>query len=440
MSSYPNVVSLRRPPRPTRANSVRAPEYMVKHQRETEHRQMLVSRMEEALFCGRGRTRSGRGIPFLKEEIEFDAGVGLIYYFFAESQGQYVLIDFIIHEGGGGGQPCALRIRAGYRPGTGWNRAIRRARSAARVAACAVRRIAQMALRIALVRIAPVRLPMISSWLGKVRSVNQATLREMNLLRLVIRSGQSDLHPACLPEWSLLRRFVVTPEQLDNVYARSILAGEALSRLGGEADLALFVTPHHGWSKKHRDVGLLEECNTLIDALFGDRAAARPRRRLRHFATSFLVDGNLLADDRRLRLIKSEMTLLFAASLARNATALRSRMEQDLIDPGDRGRCADLMHRCARLTDFVRLSNRYLGGHSHGHEESIVDELDGFDRRARSQLACLVSGLSEFSSSSGILVCLLTSGDDERPAKPQAMAEIQARLRSLASEILDPGP
>lgn len=436
MTSSRNVVSLR-PTRPTRANSQRSKGYSDRRQSETRARRHLVSLMEEALFTNRGRARPGRGIPFLEDEVEFDAGIGLIYYYYSESLRRYILIDYVIHDGsGGGGEPRAL---AGCWVCTGQKMAVGWARAMAQASASPFRRFAALLVRIASMGIPAVYLPDIGPWLSHVRSINRATLRDVTRVRLVIRSCQSDVHPACLPDWSLLRRFVMVPEQLDNVYARAILAGEALSRLGGEADLALFIAPYREPADRPWNSGLLAESNTLIDALFGDRAAAKSCRPLRYFATRFLVDGDLLADDRRLRLIKSEITLRFAASIARSAAALQTRIERDTMNPGDLDRCADLMHRCARLSEFVRLSNLYLGSQRHaGAELSIVDELEGFDSNARKQVRCLVSGLSEFGNSSSALVYLMTNWGDETPSEPDAMGDIHGRLRSLASEILSP--
>ncbi|HEX8262787.1 MAG TPA: hypothetical protein VF547_07930, partial [Allosphingosinicella sp.] len=229
-----------RPPGPTRSNSIRTSQYQTKLDRQAGFRRSLVKRLEDALFADQGHTSVGERVPFVPAQMTFTCCTGVIKYFYCREKKSYLLTDFSLGDGGNGGQPISVDPdESSYHvaAAVGWARNL-----AARWAFSVIRLVAHAMLKARLLSVPPLFPRPMTEWLTRVRSANTAILREIAVLGRVMNSAQSDICPDALPSWSILRHSVTTAQQLDNYYARSILAGEALTRLGAEVDLGLIVT------------------------------------------------------------------------------------------------------------------------------------------------------------------------------------------------------
>jgi hypothetical protein len=393
----------------------------------------MVNQLEDALYKNHGHTRAADTVPFVPAEMTFTCGIGTIKYFHYSEKRNYQLTDFSLGDGGNGGEPITLDSKRTSYGGAafGWIRDL-----AARWAFSGIQRVAFAMLKIRLLPEQPLFPHSMIEWLMRVRAANTTILREIVVVGRVMNSLQSDICPGALPRWSVLHRFVTAPQQLNNYYSRSILAGEALTRLAGELDLGSVVARCARLLEQDEDNDLLEESTAVIDALINPPAASESRKNLKCLTTLFLFDGDILTDDRRLRLIRSEMTLRMAASLARRSIAVSRELGDERPNAIDLRSCHELMHKYARLSEFVRLSNIYFGTlHYVSNDLSILEDLGDVEPTYRGQVGCLVSGLTEFGTSSTSLVYLMTSSA-QAPSDSESMVDLRGRLISLASEIL----
>ncbi len=167
---------------------------------------------------------------------------------------------------------------------------------------------------------------------------------------------RSDSAPM-VPSWSLLSRTTRVNEQLQNPYARSIFAGEALCRLGrelgaGEARALRwgpFVKRSAKAWRRCEAADLFFESTAILGAIRDGHAGAGLRSHACHYLTASLMDGDMLADVRRLTLIWSEMTFRLAMAIGSRISHAHSFKDRDVL------------RRYAMLSEFVRLSAGFSG-------------------------------------------------------------------------------
>jgi len=242
-----------------------------------------------------------------------------------------------------------------------------------------------------------------------------------------------------LPSWSLLARTARVREQVENPYARAIFAGEALCRIGetiggGGASGRMLLWGPVAQRSRRTSVGraasaLLEESAAILAAIRDGDIVRLPESKSCYFLTASLMDRDMLADVRRLALIRNEMMFRLAMAVLDPAKK-QLRQKRATAD-------RDQLRRYALLSEFVRVSAVYFGNCGQSKvDDDIVETLTGCAHKEHAIVRMLVRDLDDFGCSTALIVDELGSTDaNETPSDPIILHE---RLLSIATEILRP--
>lgn len=394
-----------------------------------------VDRMEALLFSKRLRVGDCQcGDLYLPDGI-FNCSEGQIWYHFSPKRRRFVLSFFHI-EGHGGGmplpepiEPCGgtgLKGDADYAVGI-----------AARISAALRLKLPEGDFDIDLV-----------AMLEPFHSDRGMALGGSELMTDIAKTHCVMVmhnHRSPLPPWSLLSRCTTVHQQLESPFARAIFAGEVTCRLGWEIGRAgnrraLRWGPVNGWTESSIDSGpspmvLLEESRNILDAVRDNVATDDLRWRTRHFLTASLMDGDLMADDRRLALVRSELIYRLAISLAGQARGMSHPARGTRA--AATGLQSPLMRKYALVSEFVRMSGSFFSGRSQPGAADVVREMAACSQREPPLLRELACDLLAFGDSTLFLVNRFSSptdGDWEL-ADGMDMVAMHERLTSIASEI-----
>lgn len=390
-----------------------------------------VEQMEALLFSECRRTSSCTPGDLHLPDCRFDCSEGVIWYHFSNSKCMFILSYFSLHSRGGnrsdvgGGQftyggtrllPC------------GWGNGI-----AARLSQLFTEEPAHLIDWVAWLELDRTN-SMFIDW-SDDQEVRYATSCDRLLIDIAASCHllrRSDSTPL-VPSWSLLSRTTQVSEQLQNPYARSIFAGEALCRLSRDCGVEARTLRWHPVIKRSAwawqfcgPASLQAESAAILDAIRDSKTGATLRSNVGHYFTATLMDGDMLADVRRLNLIRSEMTFRLARTIGARASLAHGN--------GVHG----LLHRYAMLSEFVRLSADFFGitkDVSFGFD--AIGELDECDQGDRAMIYAVMRKLDDFGNSTTMIVNKLTqTHPDQKDYDPRAT---HARLCFLVSEILCPG-
>ncbi|MGA9580692.1 MAG: hypothetical protein WBR13_01825 [Allosphingosinicella sp.] len=242
-----------------------------------------------------------------------------------------------------------------------------------------------------------------------------------------------------LPGWSLLGRTAIVQEQVENRFARAIFAGEALCQLSetiGGAGSSGLILGWHSLDRRSRGAScskraasqILTESVAILSAIREGDPNCVVQREIHHFATASLMDGEMLADVRRLALIRSEMTFYLATAVARPA-------HSDWTDSYVAAR--EQLQRYALLSEFVGLSSAYFGDCDDGlADEDLMQALPQQARDKAEAFCEMMHDLEDFGCSTSLIVDELAPSDFEEG--PHDFAAMHERLLGIATEILKP--
>lgn len=276
--------------------------------------------------------------------------------------------------------------------------------------------------------------PLVSVWLDDHDECVDPATRNGQLLIDIAASCHILRSPdqrAALPSWSLLRHAVRVSEELENPYARSIFAGEALCRLGLEIGSgrarALRWGPFakRGQSERFRCTSseLFAESAAILGAVRDGQVKPSFRCDVRHYLTASLMDDDMLADVRRLRLIRNEMTFRLAITVGWHAARTETADE-----------AREALHRYAMLSDFVRLSADYFGVADEPLTGmDVIEDLAECEHRDREVVRAAVYDLDDFGSSTAMIIDQLTPTTEQSVDDPSTKHD---RLCWLVSRIL----
>ena len=347
-----------------------------------------------------------------------------MYYDFARFSHKWVLSDFELNKGGDGGLPCPIEpvepcTNMKYRM---YKTAIGRARVAASSNAC-----------VGLIR--KIIVALLHSWFRISRKSEETAFSSykfgfndgIKVSGLLLSSDYSK--KLALPKWSLLHHAVVVPEQLQNQYARTILAGEfichSLERrperifafAGGARKDCLDI---HG--NQNLNDELLEEGKFVISSICFD-PTEKPTRSFKFFVTSSLLGRECLADDRRLWLVGSELTYLLSVSISRRIYA--RLQEGPKIDN-------HLLRKFSSLAEFAILSRSVFGGQQNWVDATSFDVSDLCVSRRRNSFDLL----KEFGVLRDLIICHITELEPTEGINLGINSQSYARMVALMSDIL----
>lgn len=456
-----NVVSLAPlggQPRLSRSNALRSSCYEQKASflsDEGRRRRLLIM---EAKLYGESGGQAVKSELLPRPEGTFQCAEGKIWFCFSQSLRKYILTEFEFSFGGTGGLPVPALDGTPRLPSprglSGAELAEELAARLGRVCGSVVERLRGLDFAPVLSAFASgVNRPFLActnwSLSGDHRKGN-ATLSQLVEAHRVLTAPDSTADT--LPDWSVLGRFVAAREQLDNSYARSILTGEALCQiatrwspisrshniLANRERLALSRRVRHS-ADEFADSGLLAESHSIIRALHGDWNTCNERRSFQHYITVNLADDILLADDRILSLIRSEMTYNISAIISR-----RTALALDNLNVQGGGACDQIAHskvirKFYLLRNFVSLSEKLFGAAKIdlGSDAEISNFWSGLELPHRS-LRAAISSLSSFDL---VVNSIFANVEDVELLATSNEADsgyVRDRLLDLTSELLGP--
>lgn len=247
-----------------------------------------------------------------------------------------------------------------------------------------------------------------------------------------------------LPHGSALEPFVAVREQLENPYARAILAGEEVCRVGWEISAATcggrfsVCSPVYHWSRnaiRGDSWGsvLFEESRAVIQALTGNMSADELASRARSFATASLVKSDTTCGDSFI-FVYSELVLRLALALNMQSSVIVHLNAIGLHSPDLEIVQHRLLHKYALLSEFASMSERHYGIYS----DNVVDPWDLIESKSSERwgLYDLLSGLLEFRGSTNSIVHC-EDGSSEINEADVSPAEMQSRLIEIAAQIIE---
>ena len=322
MSTSAQIISLGAWRSPTPANTIEGRFYLLCKSRLGVGKRRLLRTMEEDLYGGSALCVDMAGALERPERVHEVPGLGYIAYFWSRRDHSYVLSEFCFEESDtGGGLPCGSRFPTGSCGGL--------SKPTPRPIAAAARAIAAGAIRAAGGIAAGLRwrfgilMPPYFIRFGSAPSQRRATVSRFGssvelasevLAVHALLAGSGPVDREELPHWSLLREMVTVSEELRNPFARSLMAGELICRLGSAADDSWRAASHHGW-------------RTLLSRADADWSVPRDWRlyedptRLRALIAAWLSDdGGRSVDKDALRLLaRARLSLVLASHVRRAA-------------------------------------------------------------------------------------------------------------------------
>jgi hypothetical protein len=419
-----NVVALDSAVRLTRANTLRSSSYTAKAEQLTEVQRRRLAILEQRLFEEKFCLDDCQSGQLQKPEGHFLCSLGQIWFYYSKPKRKFVLLDFSFDEGGSGGLPVPPAdldfVSCDWSPRTSANR---------------TRRL------VALLRFLCLR----------YREALRLRSRAEALVWRLVRK-QSDDRPTCfvkhavelnmylprtpLPGWSILSSFVVTPEQLENRYARSILAGETLCRVATHSEFARFLAPR---SKEiafrpHLARELLEESTSVLNLIFSGTAC--PRIGLRQFKMTRALKGHPLADDGMLLIVRSELT----AQLCFYVTSIASRSLPYHLSDRDTARRAKmrLMKKYSLLADFACLTDQLFDASRPDIDLAILRSHHTSDLKDLIANETAAQEVSKFDQSIHILLTTLGREPCPKLEGSNDLSALHHQLLNLTTELFDP--
>lgn len=288
----------------------------------------------------------------------FDCSVGTIWFFFSRSGRYFTLLGFELANGGGehvpvnGAEPC---------PAGG---------SFQKIAAAGRRKIAAVAIGAAALRDSLVarsaavvtkgsRFLSVSAYdagLGWFSDRHSRQFRADEEIKTILARLEKTrpTHPVELPDWSILSKLVLAPQQLENDFARSIVAGELICRC-----VEMIAGPVVEISDRNEHGRLLNRWK--LD-LYRDMAKGT-------FASGYLTAVHIRSltdpdiEPYALALAtRSHLALLMASSLI--------RARRRFSDSGRNESATDVLGRFASFAEFVALSGTLIERVKNGDEQA----------------------------------------------------------------------
>ena len=322
MSTSAQIISFGSWRSPTPANTIEGRFYLLCKSRLGVGKRRLLRTMEEDLYGGSALCVDMAGALERPERVHEVPGLGYIAYFWSRRDHSYVLSEFCFEESdSGGGLPCGSRFPTGSCGGL--------SKPSPRPIAAAARAVAAGAIRAAGGIAADLRwrlgilMPSYLIRFGSAPSQRRATVSRFGssvelasevLAVHALLAGSGPVDREELPHWSLLREMVTVSEELRNPFARSLMAGELVCRLGSAADDSWRAASHHGW-------------RTFLSRADADWSVPRDWRsyedptRLRALIAAWLSDdGGRSVDKDALRLLaRARLSLVLASHVRRAA-------------------------------------------------------------------------------------------------------------------------
>ena len=420
------------------AQTVRSEIYIELRDRLCAADRQRLETMEEMLFAERPRASACKPGPLHLPDAEFECIEGTIWFFFSAGERKFVLSAFRLNKPGGKMMPTPDE-RADYQAcrwvANSWGTGI-----AAHLRAM----------------IHPHSPGIDGSWIGltpgaSVLLVGTGGFHEGNLPRLydsvlldIAKSCRNmvyhDAEPS-LPAWSLLGRFFKTREEIENPYARAIFAGEALCRIGVEIGHGGGHQRALRWGPIPKTLGsawcrqpaehLGQQGVAILDAVLERGVTRKIGSDTYHFFTASFMDHDMMADVRRLALIRNELVFRLAMLVSIQATVpLPIEADEAKL------RARDLLRRYALLSEFVHLSEAYFGAGEVEASMDVVEDLALCEQKYRPTLNLIIRDLFEFGNSSRVIVDeLLVGADGTETANAPAL---HRRLVEITTELVAP--
>lgn len=440
MATSATIISLDAVRPPSWRNTIKSSLYAQKERSLNLGQLRFLRELENQLMSGAASDRDFPSWLGDRRDRFFEGPQGCISFFYSPTHLKFVLSDFTLDKGGTGGLPCSTRDP--YSPRTQYFsfRAGNRRRAAARVAGqVAASLTAAVPVLAWLVEAALRWLSTISTRqpLWQARSALTADLLTMNAL---LRPG-FELEVDALPSWSLLRRFSLSSASLQNRYARAILAGELLCRIGAEFevdfDTALWVQNLSGNDTSSWRKSLAESVCTPSPVLKNIHLNNRLIcQRLLH---ECMAEVDEFGGPRRIALARTVLSWRLSRHVWSAAEAIRLSDYEVIKKTAQSSRAGDaIIRKFALVTEFVAVS--HLAFARQGLSRVGIEDEDtgaqqcGWSPRFHEPEAALF----DFDRSATILLRQLQEGLDSNNGLRDD--EVAARLAEIAEEILAPMP
>ena len=343
LDSPPSVVPLDHGIRLSRGNTRASSLYAAKAQRLEPVLQRRHQILESLLFESKRRLTCCTAGHLDVLEGQFDCRQGTILFYWSRKCGQFVLLDFWFGGGGNGGVP----IPADCSPNDAADAPVGVTGRAIGWAASSTTRPPVMRISFSQNHFGKAGVGQKSKSSTASHSVWECSSgrRGSNIWGKGSRTIREHRIKA-----SILARFILVPEQLQNPFARSIMAGEALCRAFTSS--AFGRSPHFFDDRPIASDLLLVESVSLLNLLFAGSspgaAAEGP------FMIAKALKDSLLADDRLLPIVRIELTAHLSVRVARKARRLAEEHSDLCAKP--HGRILDVMKAYSMLADFACLS------------------------------------------------------------------------------------
>ncbi len=443
MASTATIISLDAIRPLSRRNTIKSSLYEDKEAKLSlaDRRELRI--LEDLLLSGQDPNVDHPSVLGSRLDRFFQGPQGCIALFFSPTNLKYVLSDFALNQGSSGGLPCydgpnrSPPLRRTY--GRAALQVPRRARGRLFAAALAVVIALPLAAWVSILR---------RGGFIHARKGRSASAKAMCSLTADVLAMNSLLRPGLvinrteLPRWSLLRLMTRGPEELQSRYARSILAGELLCRLGGELDLSPYVD---NWLKDSCEYHSRSSARLLALPSLKRFILRHPRvsagdwdtcERLLHTHFEDADDDRQSTDPRERTLARAAISWYLLRHVWRSAAALRAlSISLDQSSSENTRMTGAIVHKFALVTEFVTLSY-FVFDHSTNDEVSR----DTFDIVPGEEQQWATSGaiLYEFYRSTTLVIRQLAS--DGLSADAVASKPVSNRLSQLAREILSPVP
>ena len=403
-----------------RANTFRSSEYDRLASRLPPLKARRLAILESHFFESRSTLVDCRNGEMNVPHGKFECGLGYIAFYYSRPKRKFCLLDFGFGDGGTGGLP----VPAGDHPDA----------ARARLRRCAVTR-HRVAMFLSALFAAGTSL---ARGFGRhVRPAGQMPYSERVGVRSAAGrkcgpgSGMPGLPVAAgadggVPH-SILTEFLMTPRQLGNPYARSILAGEALCRTALDSEFGRTLLLR----AKYRGEGsarLLVESAFVLDVMFAGKAV--PDTRIILLRVADALKDSLLADDRLFPIVRGELTAHLSIHVARQATLYLGRRS----DGTNHRRALRLMKKYSLLADFACLAMRIPSCDMYdGSFEGVLGDC-GRGLRGRA----LTGAFAAFGSFDSCVHLVLAdvSADRDRRTEANDMPSLHRRALDVARELL----
>jgi hypothetical protein len=188
---------------------------------------------------------------------------------------------------------------------------------------------------------------------------------------------------------------------------------------------------------------LLKESKAILDAIHDPVGLGTLGIRARHYLTASLMDSDMLGDERRLALVRSEMLHKLAMAVALQARPFADAFEHCQKGGGGRRQHEALMRKYALLSEFVHMSDAYFGtARVTVTDTGIIDELDVCKQKRRPLLQAVVRDLYDYGSSITLIVDHLVPREGGAEVNPGTidLSAMHERLTVITEEIFKAEP